>query len=191
MPAALLLLALSQYSMWTDKQGVVHVETSTQASARGTPLEGGGYSVIDGDGRPKILPDGGTRTDDAAFWRARFQEARLTLKATEAQERAASRDLQDAQREVCATATARAVATVHVFAPPNSVVNGVPTPRGGAVFVETREEATARACQRGTPSAALVSALQGRRLEKEQAAQALHRLEQEALVHRVPLREWY
>lgn len=185
MHTALLLLALAQFdglSMWTDAEGVVHVAASTQAPAGATRLQGGSYSVIQGDDRPAVLADGGARSDDARWWKQRFREARRAVQASEALEAAAARDVGEAQQELCVTATAQAHARV------------VLPPRGRRVaplVVEARDEQTEQRCARGAPTTAMVNALQLRRVEREQAERALRRLEQEALAERVPLRDWY
>lgn len=179
----LLLMTLAQLdglSMWTDAQGVVHVASSQQAPAGAKAMEGGSYSVVDGDGRPLIMPDGGARADDAAWWRERFAQARLAVQTSQALESAAASDIRAADHEVCATATAAAEVRVVI-----------PRRRGGvAQVVEQRAESTSRACSRGSVSGALRGAVQTRRLEREQAERALQRLEQEALAGHVPLREW-
>lgn len=201
-PTALVLIILTQFnglSMWTDHQGVVHVVASAQAPAGATVLEGGSYSVIDGDGRPPIMPDGGARADDSAWWRARFQQARQAVAASRALESAAERDLHEAGQELCVSATATSVAQVRVTSPRPSVVSvssaqgarNVAVGPGTAVVVEDRRENTAQQCRRGTPTSALVSALQARRSEREQAERALRRLEQDALAERIPVRDWY
>jgi hypothetical protein len=200
--SALLLIILSQFdglSMWTDHQGVVHVVASAQAPVGATPLEGGGYSVIDNDGRPQVLADGGTRTDDVAWWRSRFQHARETLSAALALERAAAHDVHEAEQELCVTATAKAGAKVSVISRRPTVVTvgssqgtrNVAVGPGVAVVVEDHDENTERQCQRGSATSAMVSELQQRRGEREQAERALRRLEQEALAEHVPLRDWY
>ncbi len=184
MHTALLLMTLTQiggFSMWTDAQGVVHVASSQQAPAGAKTMEGGSYSVIDGDGRPLIMPDGGARTDDAAWWRERFAQARRAVHTSQALESAAASDVSAAESEVCATA----VAAAHV----RVVIPG----RRGAVarVVEDRAESSARSCARGSASSALRSNLLRRRLERELAERSLRRLEQDALSAHVPLREWY
>jgi hypothetical protein len=200
--STLLLIILSQFdglSMWTDQQGVVHVVASAQAPVGATPLEGGGYSVIDGDGRPAVLADGGTRTDDVTWWKDRFQHVRETLAASQALERAAAHDVHEAEQELCVTATAKADAKVSVVSRQRTVVSvnssqglrNVAVGPGVAVVVEDRDENTARQCQRGSATSAMGSALQQRRTEREQAERALRRLEQEALAEHVPLRDWY
>lgn len=179
--SALLLIALAQgfdgLSMWTDARGVVHVVASHQAPPGATVLEGRGYSVIDGDGRAEVLTDGGSRTSDSAWWRARFEQARLAVQASQALEGAAQRDVQEAEREVCVTATAKASARVV-------------SRRRGRVIAEAHDEQTAQQCRRGTATGAMATALQVRRGEREQAERALRRLEQEAVAERVPLRDW-
>jgi hypothetical protein len=200
--SALLLIILSQFdglSMWTDHQGVVHVVASAEAPVGATPLEGGGYSVIDGDGRPTVLADGGTRTDDVTWWRARFQHARETVSASQALERAAAQDIREAEQELCVSATAKSDAKVRVVSAQRTVVSvsssqglrNVAVGPGVAVVVEDRDENTARQCQRGSAPSAMVLALQQRRSEREQAERALRRLEQEALAEHVPVRDWY
>lgn len=186
MPTALLLFALSQldgFSMWVDAQGVVRVAATSQAPASATPLEGGSYSVIDGDGRPLVLSDGGVRADDSRWWRGRFEQARVAAQASLALERAAERDIQQAQSEVCVTATATATARVQVIAPSRNR-----EPR--VAVAESTAESTERRCEPGKATSAMVTALQLRRTEREQAERALRRLEQEAMAARVPLRDW-
>ena len=177
----LLLMTLAQFSMWTDSHGVVHVVGSDQAPAGAKVVEGGSYSVIDGDGRPLIMEDGGSRVDDAAWWRERFAQAREKVQSSEGLERAAASDVSAAEREVCATATAAAHVRVVILR------------RRGAVarVVEDRAESSARSCTRGSASSALRSNLLRRRLERELAEHSLRRLEQDALSAHVPLREWY
>lgn len=201
-PSALWLIILTQFnglSMWTDRQGVVHVVASAQAPAGATVLEGGSYSVIDGDGRPATLADGGARADDSAWWRERFQRAHQAVVASQALEAAAARDVSEAGREWCVRATAKSTAQVRVSSPRPSVVT-VSSSQGGrhvrvgpgtSVVVEDRDENTARECRRGAPTSAMVAALQARRAEREQAERALRRLEQEALAEHVPLRDWH
>ena len=202
MHTALLLIILTQFdglSMWTDHRGVVHVVASAQAPVGATPLEGGGYSVIDADGRPPVLADGGTRADDVTWWRARFQHARETVSASQALERAAASDVHDAEQELCVTATAKADAKVSVVSRHPTVVTvassqgarTVAVGPGASVVVEARDENTARQCQRGSATRTMVEALQQRRAEREQAERALRRLEQDALAEHVPLRDWY
>lgn len=202
MHSALLLIILSQFdglSMWTDHRGVVHVVASAQAPVGATPLEGGGYSVIDGDGRPAVLGDGGTRADDAAWWKERFQHARETVAASLALERDAAHDVHEAEQERCVTATAKADVKVRVVSRQPTVVSvgssqgvrNVAVGPGTAVVVEDRDENTTRQCQRGTATSAMVRAVQERRTEREQAERALRRLEQEALAEHVPVRDWH
>jgi hypothetical protein len=177
---AVLLITLAQFAMWTDAQGVVHVAATTEAPRGATAIEGGSYSVIDGDGRPLVMPDGGARADDAAWWRARFEEARRSLQASVALESAATRDLHAASEQVCATATAKATARVQLPA----------RRQRGPLVVEDHAESTVRNCQRAQPAASLVLAVEARRSERHKAEQALRQLEQEALAEHVPLREW-
>lgn len=202
MPTALLLLTLAQFSglsMWTDPEGVVHVAATTQAPQGSRVLEGGSYSVIDGDSRPLVMPDGGARTDDSRWWRSRFQRARQAVETTQALERDARHDLELAQREQCVSATARAGAQVRVTSPRPALVTvtgpqgtrQVRVGRGTSVLVDEHDEQTSRSCQRGVASSAMVTALQARRSEREQAELELRRLEQEALAGRVPVRDWY
>lgn len=197
-----LLIVLSQldgFSMWTDRHGVVHVVGAAQAPANATLVEGSGYSVIDADGRPAILADGGTRADDAAWWRHRFQQARSAVVESKALEAAAHNELRESQRELCVTATARSKAQVAVFSPHPSLVvvtsnQGTRTVQAGpatAVLVEDRDEVTAHQCQRGSPTSGQEATVSTRRAEREQAERALRVLEQEALAQRVPLRAWY
>lgn len=181
-----MLITLCQfdgYSMWTDAQGVVHVTATGQAPAGATKLEGGSYSVIDGDGRPLVLPDGGARSDDSRWWRGRFEQARAAAEASQALERAAEHDIQQAQSQVCVTATAKATARVWWVDPSRS--------RQGRVAVaENTAESTERRCEPGRATSAMVTASQLRRAEREQAERALRKLEQEAMAEHVPLRVW-
>ena len=168
--------------MWTDAQGVVHVIASAQAPAGATALTGGSYSVIQGDSRPAVLADGGARNDDEKWWKGRFEEARRALQASEALEAAAARDVTQAQKELCVTATAQARARVVLPARGERVA---------PLVVESRDEQTQQRCARGEATSAMVNALEQRRVEHQQAERALRRLEQEALAERVPLRDWY
>ncbi len=181
MQNALALLALAQFAMWTDPSGVVHVASTTEAPRGATALEGGSYSVIDGDGRPLVMPDGGARADDSAWWRARFEEARSALQASVALEAAGAHDIAAARVEICATATAKATSRVQVFA------HGKRDP----VVVENLAETTVQNCQRGQPAPAMILAVETRRAERQQAERALRPLEQEALAKHVPLRDWH
>jgi len=201
MSTFVLLITLSQFqglSMWTDSSGVVHVAASTQAPRNATSLEGGNYSVIDNDGRPKVMPDGGSREDDSAWWKERFEQARQAVSASRALEAAALRDVSEAEREVCVTARAEAVASVVAGAGTRVVViNGVkvvtPAQRQGlaAARVEERTVTETRNCAHGQPTSAMREAVVRRREEREQAEFALRRLETQALAEHVPLRDWY
>ena len=157
MPNALLLLTLSQFAMWTDSAGVVHVASPSEAPRGSTALEGGSYSVIDADGRPLVMPDGGARADDSAWWRARFEEARSSLQVSVALETDGAHDLEAARVEVCATATAQATSRVRI------VAQG----KQAAVFVEDRaQEVGVRAlAQRASPAEHLGSHVVGRACE--------------------------
>ena len=196
----LLLLSLSQFSMWTDADGVVHVIGTEQAPAGAKVLSGDGLSVIDPDGRPVQLADGGTRSQDAAWWQRQFRAARLAVETSRALEAAASRDLREAERPVCVTATAKAGASVRVVSTQRSIVTiaaGGSPPRavqvgpGTAVLVSDRAEQTEQRCQRGEATGAQRAALQASRAEREESERALRDLEQAALAARVPLRAWY
>lgn len=177
----MILAQLDGLAMWTDSQGVVHVAASQQAPAGAKALEGGSYSVIDGDGRPLIMTDGGARADDSAWWQERFAKARLAVQTSEALESAAASDVQAAERQVCATATA--TAQVRVLIPRQRATV--------AHFVEERAESSSRSCVSGHATGTMRAAVQTRRLERELAERALRKLEQEALAARVPLREWW
>lgn len=201
MSTCLLLLTLAQFqglSLWTDASGVVHVASATQAPKTAVPLEGGNYSVIDNDGRPKVLSDGGSRDDDSAWWHERFAQARQAVVTAQALESEARRDVSEAEREVCVTARAEAVASVVAGRGTRVVVvNGVKvvTPVAGpplrAAPVEQRVVSESRQCARGQASSALREAAARRRDEREQAELALRRLEQQALLAQVPVRDWY
>jgi len=193
-----LLITLSQFqglSMWTDSSGVVHVAASTQAPRHATSLEGGTYSVIDDDGRPKVMPDGGSREDHSAWWKERFEQARQAVSASRALEAAALREVREAEAEVCATARAEAIASGVAGAGTRVVVaNGVtPAQRQGlaGARVEQRTVTETKTCARGQPPSAMRETLVRRREEREQAEFALRRLEAQGLAEHVPLRDWY
>jgi hypothetical protein len=99
---------------------------------------------------------------------------------------------------VCVTARAEAVASVVAGRGTRVVViNGVKvvTPAVGAGLraapIEQRVVTESKQCSRGHASSALRDAATRRRDEREQAELALRRLEQQALLAQVPVRNWY
>jgi hypothetical protein len=178
----LLLMTFAQFqglAMWTDASGVVHVASTTEAPRHARALEGGSYSVVDADSRPRVLADGGTREADSAWWQGRFRVAREAVLASRALEQAAREQLAAAEREVCVTAE------VEVQVPPTRS-------RHGRVVVpgRTLRERQTR-CARGVAASGSREVLAQRTSEREQAELALRRVEQAALAEHVPLRDWY
>ncbi|MFZ5441144.1 MAG: hypothetical protein ACOZQL_14135 [Myxococcota bacterium] len=159
---------------WTDADGVVHVAAAQEAPASARPLEGGSYSVVDADVRPRVLPDGGTREADSASWRARLQQARGVLESRRLQERAAREQLDAASAEVCVTAEAHLEVPAHRRR------------RAGS----SRVSSTETRCVRQSPSPALRASWAQRLAEREQAERELRALEQQALAARLPLADW-
>jgi hypothetical protein len=108
------------------------------------------------------------------------------------------REVSEAEREVCVTARAEAVASVVAGRGTRVVViNGVKvvTPAVGAGLraapLEQRVVTESKQCSRGQASSAMRDLASKRRDEREQAELALRRLEQQALLAQVPVREWY
>ncbi len=198
MPTALLLLTLAQFqdlALWTDSGGVVHVATAAQAPKGSTALEGGGYSVIDGDGRPAVMKDGGSRADDESWWHAQFQQAREAVLVSKTLETAAGRDVSDAERALCVTAKTEATSRLLVRTTGTATVLGqgsaVVVDRFHPALVEQRATSESTACTTGRASTGLRVALESRRQEREAAELRLRRLEQQAIAERIPLRAWY
>lgn len=196
----LLFLAASQLSglvQWTDDEGVVHVASAKDAPAGARPLEGGGYSVIDADGRPRVMPDGGTRTADAADWRARFKAARTSLASSQEAERTA--ELATRPSLTCVKAKARAKAQVLVVSNRPGLVGAITSqgqrvlvaPAGQPVLVTDRAEQTVERCEEQRAPAFAFEQLAQRRGAREQAERELSGLEQQARAAGVPVREWY
>jgi hypothetical protein len=178
----LLLLSLAQFqglAMWTDSSGVVHVASSREAPLHARPLEGGSYSVVDADSRPRVLADGGTREADSEWWRGRFRAAREAVASARLLERAAREQLDAASQEVCVTA--EATATVRLPARPG---------HRQQVLTPTVTDRQTR-CTRAQPHPALRELLAQRTADREHAELALRRLEQAAVAERVPLSDWY
>lgn len=195
----LVLLATSQLSglaLWTDDQGVVHVAPKADAPAGAQPLEGGAYSVIDADGRPKTMPDGGSRTADAAAWRARFKSARASLEMSRDLEQTA--ELAARPSVSCVVVTAKASAKVHVRSNQPAVVASrtsmgqqvFAVPAGARVLVADSDEQRVQRCEEQRAPALALELLAQRRRAREQAEQDLGALEQQARAAGVPLREW-
>ena len=195
---ALVLLSLAQAGglvMWTDANGVVHVDEPRNAPSNAKQMSGDGYSRIDDDARALVLPDGGTRDADSAWWRGRFTVARNELAAAQRREREAEQIIREATREVCATATAEAMTNVDVWSPRGGTVVGhragvtVLSPGQGARFSD-RSSSTTRKCERGTASptqrADAFRATEARR----EAERVVRELEREARSASVPLRHW-
>jgi hypothetical protein len=170
------MLSLAQFqglAMWTDASGVVHVASMAEAPRHARPLEGGSYSVVDSDARPRVLADGGTREADSAWWQQRFRSAREAVATSRALEQAAREQLVSAEREVCVTAEAEVKVLASRHRPARTVSDR-----------QTR-------CTRGVAASGSREVLAQRTHEREQAELALRQVEQAALSAQVPLRDWY
>lgn len=190
-----LLINLSQLVMWTDANGVVHVDEAGRAPAKARPMSGDGYSRIGDDARTDVMPDGGTRDDDTAMWRQRFTVARAALAEASAREDDAASAIQAATREVCATATAHAETSLGVYATRGGTVvvdtrSVTPLRRGQSAHFSNTATSSSQRCERGTSTPAQHEALRRARAERLEAARVLSSLEAEARRASIPLRYW-
>lgn len=198
MLSLLVMLSLSQAGglvMWTDSEGVVHVDEPRNAPRSAKVLTGDGYSRVDDDARPLVLADGGTREDDSAWWQGRFVRVRQALASAQRREDDARQVLLDATREVCATATAEASTAIDVWSARGGTVvsrgNSLVPLRGGqsARFSDRVTNSTKR-CERGTASAGQRAALREATDARVVAEAAVRALEAEARRASLPLRYW-
>lgn len=199
MLSLVVLVGLSQLDglvKWTDDDGVVHVGARSEAPPRATPLSGEGYSRVDADSRPLVLPDGGTRDADSATWRERFRDAREALARAETREVDARRAVQSAEREVCATSTAEARVGVRVFSHRGGTVV-VPqgrTPvwllRGQGVVVEEQQTTTTKQCASSSASSLQRAELRQAVARRAEAEAAVRALEQAAAAASLPMTQW-
>ncbi len=199
MLSLVVLVGLSQLDglvQWTDDDGVVHVGARAEAPARATPLSGEGYSRVDADSRPPVLPDGGTREADSSAWRARLLEARGAAARAKLREVDARAAVANAEREVCATSTAEARSSVRVFSHRGGTVvqpqGRTPTwvRRGHGVLVEDQQTTTSSRCEAGAASPTQHAELR-RALElSAEADAAVRELERAAVSASLPLRHW-
>lgn len=196
MRTTLLLLTLAQTAklvMWTDEAGVVHVDAANVAPASARPIDGDTFSVIDADGRPAVLPDGGTRERDSASWRARFAKVRGDVEALRALEGAAASEASRAAQPLCVTATTTATARVSVPLLPPPTRRPTSDPRlwwrsQPRQTLETSQTSETTTCVPGN-AAAQRAELARVRVELSLAEQALRALERDAIAAHVPLRD--
>lgn len=201
MLSLVLLVSLSQAGlvMWTDAEGVVHVDEAGRAPARAKPISGEGYSRVDDDARPLSMPDGGTREDDSAWWRRRFASARAVLTEAAAREDDAQASIRASTREVCVKATAESSSSVGVWSKRGGsvIVTNAAGPVGvvqlgrgqGAQFSNTTTS-TAERCESGSSTAGQRDALNRAREDRLAAARVVQALEAEAVRASVPQRYW-
>ncbi|MFT3712863.1 MAG: hypothetical protein QM817_34860 [Archangium sp.] len=177
----LLLAQSSDFVTWTDASGVVHAGLRDEAPRSAKPVEAV-VSVIDADGRPAVLVDGGTRADDTAWWRARLDVLRADVSRLQLLERSAAQEVSAATSSKCVTATATATVQPRTVLPARAgqrpVVIRSP-PQSNTVSQTACVETTASPAQR----AALVL----RRGELDAAEHALRTAESEATNAGVPL----
>lgn len=188
MRTTLLLLALAQTAklmMWTDAAGVVHVDEASKAPASAQPVTGETFSVVDADGRPRILGDGGTREADSLVWRARFAAARGEVQRLRLLEDSAAHEVTRASQSICVTAKATARVQVPVRPLNRRTARGAWRPYQLQTIEQTETETR---CAEGDASSQR-AALSSIRAQLGLAESALRELERQAIAARVPLRD--
>jgi hypothetical protein len=176
----LLMLVVAQspeFVTWTDGAGVVHAASRAEAPAFARPVEAV-VSVIDADGRPAVLPDGGTRADDTAWWQARLSTLRDDVRRLQLLEQGAAQEVSAATSSKCVTATATATAPVQ---PRYFHGKLLPAP------VPARNTVSRTECVETSASPAQRAALVLRRGELADAERALRDAEREATAAGLPL----